>query len=124
MNEQKNFQYTYSALQNKEVQFIRQKYLPKEENKLELLKRLDNTVNQAGMTVSLVLGVLGCMTFGIGICFAMKVIGNSIFPGILFSLIGIAAMGAAYPVYSSARKKKKEKLAPQILALAEELMKG
>ena len=70
MNEQKNFQYTYSALQNKEIQFIRQKYLPKEENKLELLKRLDKTVNQAGMTVSLVLGVLGCMTFGIGICFA------------------------------------------------------
>ena len=35
------FQYTYSAAEQEEVKRIRSKYLPKEENKLDRLRRLD-----------------------------------------------------------------------------------
>ena len=35
------FTYQYSAEKNKEVENIRSKYLPKEENKFERLKHLD-----------------------------------------------------------------------------------
>ncbi|MBE6613333.1 MAG: hypothetical protein E7632_12670 [Ruminococcaceae bacterium] len=124
MNEQKTFQYTYSAVQNQEIQSIRQKYLPGTESKLDRLKRLDHTVNRAGMTVSLILGVLGCLVFGTGMCFAMKVIGDALLPGILLGLIGAMTMGAAYPAYRALRRKKKAELIPQILALTDELMKG
>ena len=38
MNQETTFIYNYSAKENKEVQEIRNKYLPREESKLEELK--------------------------------------------------------------------------------------
>ena len=39
--ENTTFNYTYSAERNKEVESIRNKYMPREESKLERLKKLD-----------------------------------------------------------------------------------
>ena len=39
MNENQSFQYSYSAKRQKEIEDIRKKYLPKEEDKLETLKK-------------------------------------------------------------------------------------
>ena len=49
------FHYTYSAKENQEVLRIRKKYLPHEESKIEELKRLDNLVQSAGITESLMI---------------------------------------------------------------------
>ena len=38
-----SFHYTYSAPQQQEVRKIREKYLPREENKLDQLRRLDES---------------------------------------------------------------------------------
>ena len=46
------FSYTYSAPINQEVLNIRKQYLPRPESKLEELKRLNNTVQTAGITTS------------------------------------------------------------------------
>ncbi|MBQ9121809.1 MAG: hypothetical protein IJY12_05575 [Clostridia bacterium] len=124
MNENAKFSYTYSASVNKEVQAIRQKYLPREENKLQTLKRLDQKVQTAGMCESLVVGILGFLLFGLGVCMAIRVIGGGIFLGVLLGLIGTAAIAAAYPVYRACLNKTKEKLVPQILALVSELEKS
>ena len=70
------FHYNYSAQQNKEVQSIRDKYLPRQENGLDELKRLDRKVESAGMIPALVLGIVSCLVFGAGMCFAMQVIGS------------------------------------------------
>lgn len=43
--------------------------------------------------------------------------------GVVVGLVGIAGIIAAYPVYSHITKKQKEKLAPQILRLSDELLK-
>ena len=122
MNENNTFLYTYSASKNKEIESIRKKYLPQEENKLDLLKRLDSTVNNAGMIESLSAGILGCLLFGTGLCFFLKVLGGSIIPGIPLCLLGTAAMIAAYPVFRTLRNKKKAELTPRILELTEQLM--
>ena len=53
MSSELAFSYSYSAAQNKEAQMIRDKYLPKEESALDELKRLDRTVDNAGMIPSL-----------------------------------------------------------------------
>ena len=42
-------------------------------------------------------------------------------PGVVIGLIGIAAVAAAYPLYTRVTKKERERLAPQILKLTEEL---
>ena len=66
MESNRVFTYQYSATQNKEVERIRNKYLPREESKLEMLRKLDNRVQSAGMVPALCIGTIGCLVFGIG----------------------------------------------------------
>ena len=118
------FSYNYSAKDNAEVRAIRNKYLPKSESKLEELKRLDETVQTSGMVESLCAGIGGALIFGLGLCLAMQVIGSGLVTmivGILIGIVGIVGMLAAYPVYRKVFTATKEKYAPRILQLTEEL---
>lgn len=60
--------------QRKDFQEIRRKYLPKEESKLDELKRLDNQVQNSGIVEWLCLGVCGALVFGLGLCFIFMLI--------------------------------------------------
>lgn len=93
------FTYHYSAPENKEVQEIRKKYLPKQESKFEQLKRLDHNVQVAGMIEGFAVGIVGCLVFGAGLCLAMHIIGNNLLLGVFAAIVGAAAMLAAYPLY-------------------------
>ena len=115
------FHYNYSAQQNKEIQAIRDKYLPKQESSLEELKRLDRKVMNAGLVPGLVTGVMSCLVFGIGMCFALKVLGNSMSLGIFFGVFGAAGMILAYPVYCHYFRKAKNAYQSRILELANRL---
>lgn len=121
MNNENTFSYTYSAKKNDEVLSIRNKYLPPEESKLEELKRLDNTVQTAGITESLSVGICGCLIFGLGMCLAMEVIGHAVWLGVVLGLAGAAEMAAAFPVYRKCFSRAKEKYVPRILELSAEL---
>lgn len=121
---QETFIYSYSAKENKEIQEIRSKYLPREESKLDELKRLDSTVQSSGMIESLCLGIGGALIFGLGLCLAMQVIGEGVIAialGVLLGIIGTAGMIAAYPIYRKIFNRTKAKLAPRILELTAEL---
>ena len=125
MNQKTTFIYNYSAKENKEIQDIRSKYLPREESKLEELKRLDYTVQNSGMIESLCAGIGGILMFGLGLCLAMQVIGSGVFSivlGILLGIVGMIGMIAAYPVYRKIAQKAKVEYAPRILQLTDELM--
>ena len=125
MNQETTFIYNYSAKENKEVQEIRNKYLPREESKLEELKRLDYIVQNSGMVESLCVGIGGALVFGLGMCLAMQVIGSGVFSivlGILLGIVGMIGMIAAYPVYRKIAQKAKVEYAPRILQLTDELM--
>ena len=117
------FQYTYSAKEQEEVKRIRDKYLPKEEDKMAQLRKLDAGVSQKATMYSIMIGMIGTLILGIGMCCCMVWGGNLFVPGIVIGLIGMAATGAAYPIYSKNLKKEREKIAPEILRLTEELMK-
>ena len=58
-NQENSFEYTYSAPQQEEIKRIRQKYLPKEEDKMEQLRRLDQSAAQKGTAAALIAGILG-----------------------------------------------------------------
>jgi hypothetical protein len=127
MNQETTFIYKYSAKENAEVQAIRKKYLPREESKLEELKRLDCMVQNSGTMESLCVGIGGTLVLGIGMCLAMQVIGTgaiSIAIGVLLGIIGMGAMLTAYPVYRRVFDKTKQKYAPRILELTAELTVG
>ena len=117
------FSYTYSASLNKEVQEIRSKYLPREESKLERLKRLDREVASAGMTESLSAGIGGALILGVGMCAGLGAIGGGMVLAVILGVVGAAAMIAAYPVYRNRVKRAKEKYVPEILRLADEISK-
>ena len=123
------FSYTYSAEQQKEVEKIRKKYIndPSEEtDKMERLKRLDASVTQKGSVVALIIGVLGSLIMGVGMCIAMmwSEVGDIMFiVGIIIGLVGIALICVAYPVYSAITKRERERIAPEILRLTDELLK-
>lgn len=121
MRVEKMFSYTYSPRENQEVLSIRQKYLPREETKLEELKRLDRTVQSSGTMESLCVGIGSCLVFGLGMCLAMGVIGQMSWLGVVLGLVGMAGMILAYPVCRRLYNKAKEQYAPRILALSEEL---
>lgn len=117
------FHYTYSAKEQEEVKRIRNKYIPKEEDKMEQLRRLDASVNEKATVQSIIVGMIGTLIMGIGMCCCMVWADILFVPGIVIGLAGMAVMGAAYPVYSKTLKKEREKIAPEIMRLTDELMK-
>ena len=121
--ENKPFTYNYSAVRNKEVENIRRKYLPEEEeSKLETLKRLDCKVQSAGMIESLCFGIIGALVFGVGMCFFLEVFAGATWITVLFMIIGTLLMIPAYPIYQKIARKTKAELTPEILRLSEEIM--
>ena len=119
-----NFNYTYSAARNKEVESIRRKYMPEEESKLERLKKLDLRVQTAGTVESLCFGIVGALVFGIGMCFFLAVFAGEAWLSALFMIIGSLIMIPAYPIYRRIARKTKEELTPEILRLSEEIIKS
>lgn len=117
------FNYTYSAKQQDEVKRIRDKYVVQEEDKMEQLRRLDQSVTHKSTMYSIVVGVIGALVMGIGMSCAMVWQGVWFIPGIIIGIIGIALVGCAYPIYNHITKKEREKIAPEILRLTDELMK-
>lgn len=128
MEHNDSFKMTYSAQQQEEIQSIRQKYVPKEESKMDKLRALDARVTQKATMVSIIVGIIGAMVLGCGMSLIMsdfgKALGDAAFPvGIVAGALGIALVALAYPVYHRTLKKERERIAPQILQLTDELMK-
>ena len=125
--ENNKFEYTYKALsihEKQEIEYIKKKYAPKDtENKAdkaERVKQLDKKITDASMITGLVIGVLGCLIFGGGL--ALVLVKNLLLSGIPLSLIGGTVMGFAYPAYRYVFNKQREKYAPEILKLSEEIL--
>ncbi len=118
------FSYQYSAKQNREVEHIRRKYLPKEENKMETLRKLDARVQMAGTIPSLCIGVVGVLVFGIGMCFFLDVFAGEVWLTVLLMVLGTVIMIPAYPIYRKIASKAKAELTPEILRLSEEIIKS
>lgn len=130
MNEKnETFTYTYSAAQQEEIEAIRKKYLPtgERESKMERLRRLDASVTQKGLTLSLIVGVLGTLMLGGGMSLIMTDLGKSLgitavmAPGLVLGIVGMIGVIAAYPLYQRITRKERAKVAPEILRLTEEL---
>ena len=123
-----SFEYTYSAEQQKEVEAIRKKYLPKEEDKMEQLRKLHAIPTQKAQAASLAVGILGALIMGTGMSLAMTDIGAALGSlamvlGIVAGVAGMVLAALAYPAYNRVLRKQREKIAPEILRLSDELLK-
>jgi len=122
MENKETFSYTYSAKEQEEIKKIREKYVPKEADKMEQLRRLDESVTKKGTVISLIIGIIGALILGTGM--SMCMVWTELFVlGIIVGIVGIVMVSAAYPLYSYVTKKEREKIAPEIIRLTDELMK-
>ncbi len=126
--EEKNetFTYTYCAKEQEEIKRIRDKYAPpaKEETSMERLRRLDASATRGAAVVSLIVGILSALLLGVGMCCTMVPGWEAYFiPGVAVGVVGIIGVIAAYPIYTHMVKRKRAKLAPEIMRLSDELMK-
>lgn len=127
MENKDTFKMTYSAQQQEEIQAIRKKYAPKEEDKMETLRSLDAKVTTKATMAAILTGVLGAILLGTGMSLVMTdfgaFLGAVAFPaGIVIGLLGMGIIALAYPLYNHTLKKERKKIAPEILRLSEELM--
>ncbi len=133
MENNNKFKYTYSAKEQAELKRIREKYenKSKEEDKMERLRRLDNSATQKAQAVSLIFGVLGTLILGFGMSLVMtdlsEIIGShkdmAMIYGIAIGTAGGVIASLAYPIYNAVLKNVRKKIAPEILRLTDELMK-
>ena len=132
-NENKGFQYTYSATEQAELKRIREKYTPttEVEDKMERLRRLDASVTQKAQAVALIFGVIGALILGTGMSLCMtdfaQILGShrdmAMVVGIPVGLVGGVLAALAYPMYNLIVKRERKKIAPEIIRLTDELMK-
>ena len=128
MENNHSFEYTYSAEQQQEIAAIRKKYLPKEEDKMTTLRKLHNSATQKAQTASLSIGIIGSLILGAGMSLCMTDLGSflgsiSMLIGIIVGLAGILLVALAYPAYNRVLKTERQRIAPEILRLTEELLK-
>lgn len=130
-NTETEFKYTYSAKEQEEIKKIRQKYQAPVEDGMTKLRKLDADTSRKATMISIVLGTVGALLMGSGMSFIMTDLGvilgitgiTSMIVGIMLGLPGVLLVAIAYPVYNRVLKKEREKIAPEILRLTEELMK-
>lgn len=133
-NNKNGFSYTYSAREQEEIRRIRKKYISDEveskEDKMERLRRLDASVTTKGTVLALVVGIIGALILGMGMSLVMTDLGDvfesrtlAMVIGICMGLVGAVGVALAYPLYNIITQKERQRIAPEILRLTEELTK-
>ena len=128
MENKEGFHFIYSAEQQKEVEEIRKKYLPQEEDKMERLRKLHSIPTQKAQAAAIAIGVIGALILGTGMSLCMTELsgflgGTAMFIGIPVGIVGMVLVTLAYPVYNRVLKKQRARIAPEILRLTDELLK-
>ncbi|MBO5273489.1 MAG: hypothetical protein J6I45_02630 [Clostridia bacterium] len=118
-----SFEYTYSAPQQEEIKRIREKYLPREADKMEQLRRLDQRTTEKARNFSLTCGIISVLLLGFGMSCVMVWSKILFIPGIIIGLLGISGVTMTYPLYQYITRREREKIAPEIIRLTDELMK-
>lgn len=123
MSDKQEFNYTYSSKEQEELKKIRNKYIPKEEDKMDQLRKLDESTIRPGTIISLIVGIVSSLILGVGMCCTMIWADTLFIPGIIIGVIGILGILSAYPLYVRITDKQRKKLAPEILKMTNELMR-
>lgn len=128
-DDNQSFSYSYSAKEQEEIKKIRERYTSQpesRESKMEQLRALDASVTKKGTTAALIAGILGALIMGSGMSLVMTDLGKDLgipYPlGIAIGVLGMVGVALAYPIYNHITKKERQRIAPEILRLTDELM--
>lgn len=100
-------------------------YAPKKTSKVVALRKLDAKAKLPATVFTYTLGIVSALVFGVGMCLSMNVIGDGstamIIVGIAVGILGMAGMGANFPIYRKILARGKQKYAYEIIELAREI---
>ncbi len=111
-----------TTMENKQVESIKAQYAPKTANKLDELKALDKKVHRPAQIFAYTFGILGALVLGLGMCLAMKVIGDMMVLGIGVGVLGIVMVSSNYHLYSGYLKSRKQKYAKAVFELSDSIL--
>ena len=111
---------------NQKAEKIRKAYLPKEEDKLQKLTALNKKVHRPIKMLAYIIGTIGSLILGIGMCLSMKVIGANlsfVMPlGIGVGVLGILIVSINYPIYKKLLENRKKLYSCQIIEISDSLL--
>ena len=128
MDENKEFNYTYSAPtseEKKEIEYIRKQYVEKQEKKgkdekMQRLRTLHSKVKSPALAISLTMGIVGTLIFGLGLSMVLE--WGLLVLGSLVAVVGLAPIISAYWAHNKILERQKKKYGEEILRLSQELL--
>lgn len=100
-------------------------YAPKKTSKVVALRKLDAKAKLPATVFTYTLGIVSALVCGVGMCLSMNVIGDGstamMIVGIAVGILGMAGMGANFPIYRKILARGKQKYAYEIIELAREI---
>lgn len=122
MKKQKEI-YSYMGTSEKnEIDDIVNRYMEKSPavSAADEIKKLDNTVEHKSGTAAIVVGIIGSLILGAGMCCVM--VWQGLFTvGIIVGIIGIAVLACAYPVYKKISARERRKISARIINLSKQV---
>ena len=125
MKKSTTFKYTFSAptqLERKEVEQIRNEYLNEtpQSNKLATLKKYHSIVKNVPQTITLIVGIVFLLIFGLGMTFAIE--WNNILVGSIIAGVSIVPMIINPFLHKKLTRFYKNKYRDQIIKLSDEIL--
>lgn len=110
-----------TAQDQKKAESIRRQYIPREDNKIEQLQRLDSKVKTPGKVVAGILGVVGALVMGSGM--ALVMVWENMTMGLALSIPGMIVALLAFPAYAVITNSRKKKYASEIMRISDGLIR-
>lgn len=104
---------------------VAKEYAPQTDSKVVALRKLDRKVKRPVEIFTYVFGVVFTLVLGVGMCFAMGVLGDGdmimMVIGSIIGIIGIVGVSINYPIYKKILNHRKAQYANDIIDLAKSI---
>lgn len=125
MSKEEQFVYSYSAKQQDEIKYIRDKYVKKDDRGINKIREIDRSVERKASFIGIIMGIGGVLTFGGGFSMIMTTSGGGYFIlGIIIAFLGLGMSFAAYPSYPRILKRLRKRYAPLIVKMCDEALEN
>ncbi len=117
------FNYTYTASSEKDKKLarsLRGKYAQKTNTKMDRLREIDKKINTIPVALSLTVGVVGTLIFGLGLALALE--WALYLWGVIVGVVGFIVLIVAYPLYSLIQKHNLKKYEEEVMKLTSEIL--
>lgn len=109
-----------------EIRGIKEKYETEKRkpqlSDLNRLRKLDENTHKPAEITSLVVGIIGALMLGFGMCICLGALQLDFYLGLIFGILGIVICAGSYFLYNKIFEICRKKRAPEIISLSNSLL--